>query len=91
MATKTKSDAIELGTFECKAVNEGGVEVRLADERNQTNFVSRFKTANRAFEQGATYRFYAEKVEDAPPAPTVMAEISSEDAGSLPDSAKVVK
>jgi hypothetical protein len=92
MAKEKKPDkSIELGTFQCKAVNEGGVEVRLSDERHRMNFVSRLKTANRELEQGATYRLVAEKVGDAPAEPTVTAEIPSEDAGSLPDTAKVVK
>jgi hypothetical protein len=88
---KRAAQGIELGTFQCRSLNEGGAEARLSDERHQTNFVSRFKAANRELEQGATYRLYAEKVEDAPGEATITAEVPAEDAGSLPSSAKVVK
>jgi len=93
MATKDKKSAegIDLGTFQCKAVNEGGAEARLSDERSGTHYVSRLKVANRALEVGATYRLVAEKVEEAPGETTVTAEIPTEDVGSLPSSVKVIK
>lgn len=88
--SKKGAEGIDLGTFKCKAVNEGGAEARLSDERHQTFFVSRLKAANKALELGATYRLVAEKVEDAPGEPKVTAEVPAEDVGSLPSSAKVL-
>lgn len=92
MATKKEAEErIELGSFEAKAVNEDGAELRLSDERHQSNVVSRFKTANRAFERGAVYTLFAVKTEGPPAPPTVTATLPAEDAGSLPGSAVIQK
>lgn len=88
---KKEEERIELGSFTAKAINEGGDELRLSDERHQSNIVSRFKTVNRTFERGAVYSVFAVKTAGPPEPPTVTATLPAEDAGSLPSTAVIQK
>ena len=71
-------------------VNERGQEGRLGDDKEKSYFLSRYVTANRQLEQGATYELLARKVADAPGPETVLAEIPAGEVGSLPAGSKVV-
>jgi hypothetical protein len=53
MATTEKPAAeVVLGEFTVKAVNDGGAEARLSDEKNQSKFVGRLISANKQLVAG---------------------------------------
>ena len=84
------AEEIELGTFTVRANNEGGDEVRLADERHGSNLVLRLKSAGKGLHVGqrGTLVFLAEEVAEAMP---VTVEVPADKVADLPPEAEVVK
>jgi len=82
---------IVLGEFHLKALNEGGAEIRMSDERNQSNILLRKKSLGKELEAGATYQITATRVAPAPAFATVTAIVPTTDVGSLPGTAVIDK
>lgn len=89
MATK-KTDPEEKAYAQLvvKAINDGGAEVRLADEKGNMRFVGRNKAGNKEFEVGQTVEMILRVVSEPPPPDKVVAEIRTED---LPEGARVIE
>lgn len=62
---KKESERIEAGEFVVKSMPEDGAEIRISDEKNQSNGVIRKKSLAKQLEIGAKYSMHLVKIEDA--------------------------
>lgn len=83
-------ETIELGTFEVRASDDDGAEVRLADSRQGSNLVLRKKTVGRELPRGAKYKVTAMLVSEAEEEMVTVQMPADETAGLTPH-AKVIE
>lgn len=83
-------ETIELGTFEVRASDDDGAEVRLADTRQGSNLVLRKKTVGRDMERGAKYALTATLVSEQEEQ-TVTVEMPADETAGLTRHAKVIE
>lgn len=83
------SGVVELGEFTVKALNDGGAEGRLSDERGQSSIIIRRKGVNGQLKQGGVYRVSAELVEGTEGGETVLVNVPVEEVKNLPEGSEV--
>jgi hypothetical protein len=87
-----KKPEIVLGEFRVRDNSDrDNVEIRLSDEKQNSNGVFRSKSLRGVFDRGATYEVIARVKEPAAEPPTVTAELPAEDRQSLPPTAEIVE
>jgi len=91
MADVKENTEIVLGEFKARDNSDReGVEIRLSDEKHNSNGVFRLKSLRGEFERGTVYEVVARVKEAAPETPTITAELPAEDRQALPRSAEIV-